>query len=343
MVDRLFGGKRIRTDARPSRLRAFFVLLTFPLLEQKMHNTHATTMKRKTRHLGTDTHSRAQHSFLVAATALWMLLSAPATAFQTKRRNPPGFARRTSTGVYRVFSTTRLSYQDSAGDDTVTQRGWWNPFPLAHQKPSKKKSDSVDQKQAVVDDYLEFLDRRYHRLHEEEEEPHAKFSAWKWLTQGSDDDNDDSVEPVKQPKTDDALYVLGVAGLASQKLLQKRHLPVPQAEQDRPEAAVDVPPSKVLDATVVTPSLASKILGLFQLIPLQRKKLLQYQSKKLHAIPRALLKTVRAGPGKAIRKVLDLGGGTRTVAITTTAVAAVLFFVVAPLAKAIVSEGAQHA
>ena len=94
----------------------------------------------------------------------------------------------------------------------------------------------MDQKQAVVDNYLEFLDRRYQRLHEEEEPRRdTKFSAWKWLTQGSDDS-----EPLKQQKTDDALYVLGVAGLASEKLLQKHQLPVPESKQQRQEASASM-------------------------------------------------------------------------------------------------------
>merc|ERR1711957_460682 len=83
--------------------------------------------------------------------------------------------------------------------------------------------------------YLEFLDRRYKRPHSDEKEERAKakqqdskrksFSAMDWLTNGGKD-NADIVTSTREQQ-EDALYVLGVAGLASTKLLQKHHLPSP--------------------------------------------------------------------------------------------------------------------
>ena len=61
---------------------------------------------------------------------------------------------------------------------------------------------------------------------------------------------------------------------------------------------------------MVTPSIASKIFGTFQMIVLQRKMLLRYQSQKVRALAIVFMKTLRAGPGKAIKKFLEVGGGT---------------------------------
>lgn len=68
--------------------------------------------------------------------------------------------------------------------------------------------------QANVDDYLVFLERRYQRLNDENPPSEHTFLAWNWLLE---------TKSTKERQMDhkNALHILGVANLASQKLLQK--------------------------------------------------------------------------------------------------------------------------
>lgn len=101
------------------------------------------------------------------------------------------------------------------------REGWWNSlFSL-----SVHEGGSGLKKQENMDKYLEFLDRRYNRLHSDESHGVNKnkggiSTAWNWLfetTLGTEP------KPISltQAMHDDALYVLGVAELASERLLQK--------------------------------------------------------------------------------------------------------------------------
>ncbi len=89
-------------------------------------------------------------------------------------------------------------------------------------------------KQGVLDDYLESIDRRYKRLHEKDggdnvNGPSGFTSALQWLKQGSES----SSELEEQRKREDAIYVLGLADLASTSLLQRHHLPIPESKRNK--------------------------------------------------------------------------------------------------------------
>lgn len=100
-----------------------------------------------------------------------------------------------------------------------------------------------DKQQYVLDEYLESIDRRYKRLHEDEESslssstlsPKATHenggftNALQWLKHSSDSSTISEIE--KQRQKDDAIYVLGLADLASKKLLQRHHLPIPESKK----------------------------------------------------------------------------------------------------------------
>jgi len=83
--------------------------------------------------------------------------------------------------------------------------------------------------QFVVDKYLESIERRYKRVHQsetnEDQSNRGFTSAWSWLTANKSSLDEEHIERT----TDDALYVLGLADLASARLLQKHHHPVTQA------------------------------------------------------------------------------------------------------------------
>jgi len=81
--------------------------------------------------------------------------------------------------------------------------------------------------QIIVDEYLESIDRRYKRVHENDRSQRSFTSAWAWLA--ADEYSLKEEEKLRNEK--DALYVLGLADLASVRLLQKHHLPVAQSQQ----------------------------------------------------------------------------------------------------------------
>jgi len=84
---------------------------------------------------------------------------------------------------------------------------------------SSQKDDQND-----VDDYLEYLSRRYNRVHQNEsksdESPKGFYSALAWL----------NAHEIKD-QTEDALCVLDLAKLASKRLLHKHHLLVKKSKQ----------------------------------------------------------------------------------------------------------------
>jgi len=116
----------------------------------------------------------------------------------------------------RSSSRTALAYSNGIHNtETPTRGGFWsNMFPSHRRQVSEQDG---------VDEYLEFLDRRYNRLRvEEKESSPVRISAWGWLM----DDNNKAhpiAEEMRKQKSD-ALYVLGVAELASEKLLQKHQI-----------------------------------------------------------------------------------------------------------------------
>mmetsp|Transcript_17758 Transcript_17758/g.40991 ORF Transcript_17758/g.40991 Transcript_17758/m.40991 type:complete len:377 (-) Transcript_17758:158-1288(-) len=142
---------------------------------------------------------------------------------------------------------TRLHFSDNISSNTTIESGWWRRLFQASHLPNRspkttssscdKQSNTESEEQESVDTYLEFLDKRYRRLHCDDVKEDKTllqqrlgskskpFSAMDWLTSGGNDNtNAVTTSPEQQA---DALYVLGVAGLASQKLLQKHHLPNP--------------------------------------------------------------------------------------------------------------------
>lgn len=81
--------------------------------------------------------------------------------------------------------------------------------------------------QFVVDKYLESIDRRYKRVHQMDtrEGQRGFTSALSWLTAKKTSLKEEQI----QRSADDALHVLGLADLASARLLQKHQLSVTQA------------------------------------------------------------------------------------------------------------------
>jgi len=176
----------------------------------------------------------------------------------------------------------------------------------------------------------------YSRLHEDEiQEPATNvFSAWKWLHSGASSTttkDEPSILPV-QPATrqeQDALYALGVAGLASKKLLQKHRVSSDQlrdasVKEDAVAAKVESSRHKMFDR-------ATRVV---QTIAATRQSLHKFQSHKM----RGAAKSVVRAPFVLGRKVFALGGGRHTVGVTATVAVALVFVLAKPVAHFVANE-----
>jgi hypothetical protein len=283
--------------------------------------------------------------------SLILSFASKATAFQLSPREPFALLHRgavpdTSTEVYgrqnypRKTTSTRLQYRDGNEDpQAVKTSKWWNSV-FSSQSDSGNEQDGVDA-------HLEFLDRRYNRLHEEvkQEKP---FSAINWLLQGQGKEGD--ILPSQQEK-EDALYVLGVAGMASEKLLQKHpHLnadkevstlkkatPVPIEALDALAASSeDVTFGHLMIKKVLVP-----IVRLLYFVHRRKQMFLNVQYKRVgHFVGKTGKTTIRAllnAPTKAFEVILEIGGGKANI-VSTLAIASTLFLLTRPLMQAVVTE-----
>lgn len=276
--------------------------------------------------------------------------------------------------------STVLQYRGSDEESSEAGSGmplgrWWSNFLPSVTATRTIAGHSEDDKQEVVDEYLEFLNRRYNRLHSDEVEDSSKpFSALNWLLQGSSQgrDTNDLVPTEKQQS--DSLYVLGVAGLASQKLLQRHHM-TPQQQQESTsanspevdmdvttegksssksvrapaqsakEAAVEADYYKVSDSSKIGTIVAAKavpILRRLRYMERRRQLLVRELNLKLQvavtAIFKTLVKTLIYGPINTVKTVLEIGGGKKSLALAFT-VAYATILILRPVLQAAVTEG----
>jgi hypothetical protein len=129
---------------------------------------------------------------------------------------------------------------------------WWTSAKSNRAiEQAAKAAENDEKKQLVLDEYLESIDRRYKRMHKydrmrkakanavsldssnggrrrryQEQDPDTVTSAWQFLLQ-----QDPASQVEEQRKQEDAIYVLGLANLASKRLLQKHNLPIPTSDE----------------------------------------------------------------------------------------------------------------
>lgn len=99
-----------------------------------------------------------------------------------------------------------------------------------------------EEQQVILDKYLESIDRRYKRIHQRERQnlSDGVGNAWQWLMSGQKTESSVSIE---ERRKEDAIYVLGLANLASKSLLEKHQLPIPKSKiqtQSLQTAAIDI-------------------------------------------------------------------------------------------------------
>jgi len=231
---------------------------------------------------------------------------------------------------------------------------------------------SVNKEQENVDAYLEFLDRRYRRLHcddREEEESKVKqkdasnsnnlktFSAMDWLTNGGK--NNANVVSSTREQQEDALYVLGVAGLASQKLLQKHPNSSRQSRDQASSPAIEkvvelkeqiddvieVNDSKSLETEMyrlIVNKFVFPIVRVIYLAQEQKRMIIKMIQQPVTSLATkatdALVNTFVQGPKSVLNAVLTIGGGRQNI-LRTIAVGYATMIVFRPLLQAIFAEG----
>lgn len=237
-----------------------------------------------------------------------------------------------------VSSHSQAKSKASQMDDDASEQSGWFPWNKQQEQQQNKQEEPSEDEQAV-DEYLEFLDRRYRRLHADEtrnDQLKAGFSAWNWLKQ---DQVTDVISSEQTQKQEDALYVLGVAGLASKRLLQKHQISAEDAQQkmeaaEMPMVDVQAPIESMVPSTK-SAFLLNEASHVLACVAQTRKSLHQFQSDKL----RSAVLLAKHGPGKLAKKVWQLGGGKYTVRRTLSTVVLLTFIVARPLAQLIASEG----
>ena len=177
-----------------------------------------------------------------------------------------------------------------------------------------------DDEQQKVDEYLEFLDKRYHRLHDVEAKrvslKAAKtFPVLDWLiVNGQKDASYDS-----DLTHENALYVLGVAELASTRLLQKHHIPVKGPDR---HPAIDT-----MAYTIPLQSRQSHLFGdltkpttsVLDSIRAHRRALIAFQGKQLKNLFGLGITMVLQAPTKlahTLKAIWKHGGGRKTSALS---------------------------
>mmetsp|Transcript_41612 Transcript_41612/g.99763 ORF Transcript_41612/g.99763 Transcript_41612/m.99763 type:complete len:410 (-) Transcript_41612:277-1506(-) len=353
-----------------------------------------------------------------------MLSSSPSPISSNSKRTP---SRRN--GVRSTTTRTQLRYADfddgdehrrnTAGTAAGSTRRWAlrDIMPSSSSTPQTTTTTRTfststppvdEQQQENVDAYLEFLDRRYRRLHadetsapigaiaprtltssgpaaqrsQEQEKPQKKqqqartlksdddatlstkqsFPVLTWLLNGN---RSPDKEVLSRQQQEDALYVLGVAGLASEKLLQKHHQRVrvssTQLRADAASASASASTTVVeTNASVVSSddedygevvlqSTPTTVLVKRVLVPLVRG--LYIAQRRKAAIKQAVLSPLQAVLGKLWNKVqtnlqhprsflqslLEVGGGRHTI-IITMAIAYTAVVLVRPILQTIVTE-----
>ncbi len=291
-------------------------------------------------------------------------LSSPSSLSQTRRKH--------------TSIPTRLQFSDNASPGTTIESSWWRKLltsTLTSPKtitPERATPGAIEE-QENVDAYLEFLDRRYRRLHSDDEEEQKvesnhgntkPFSAIDWLTNGGNVNA--KIEATTREQQQDALYVLGVAGLASQKLLQKHHLQATANTSQAKVMSTDGSPSldkvvelkeqiddaiEVNDETKSLKAKANEVILNNVLLPLLRVIYLAQRQKQLivkmvqHVLTSVASKvtggamnTLSQGPRSILNAMLNIGGGKRNI-LRTMAIGYATIFVFRPLLSAMLADG----
>lgn len=224
---------------------------------------------------------------------------------------------------------------DNLGADLVrTKRNDWRQ----HLFPSSGLFPVTDQDK--VDEYLEFLDKRYHRLYDSNKSTKKQFAALNWLMGDADVTNTDSNDV---DQYENALFVLGVAELASDRLLQNLQIRVQQEKEQAVNEASGVIDSlsTSVDVSIKTKIAAENLIQagstVLSRISASRAALIGFQERQLARAFRFSFQTIAVGPVKAFSAIWNFGGGKKSITLTLSVLTAILVFL-GPLLQAVVKN-----
>ena len=160
--------------------------------------------------------------------------------------------------ISRTFSSSASQSQLQSSTRTATRSNKINSSTIRIRKTAEEEQDNVDT-------YLDFLDKRYRRVHARQQIQNQQntqqqqqkstasqpFSAMEWLLSGRTtpvaSNSESSTETaatiipglLPEDEEEDALYVLGVAGLASQKYLQAHKSYLSYLKKNKPKPPLE--------------------------------------------------------------------------------------------------------
>lgn len=228
------------------------------------------------------------------------------TAVRTKENRSPS-------QLNYISDRTSSDLADPSSSNSVSKTSphsqqWWNSIFGNREETNP------------ADEYLEFLDKRYNSIlkddsaQEPREASRTGFPVLNWLYQTGGADA--STRAQKDPE-EDALYVLGVASLASKKLLQKHNL-LPEKEAP----VVDTMAEPVMSESGAA---SARVSNLFRQVAHKREVFLRSQTRYAHLAISYTARSLLTGPVKALRKVYAVGGGHKTLALTLAIITALSF------------------
>ena len=295
-------------------------------------------------------------------------------------------------------ATQRMQHRQAVSSSTASLRNPAQDVPAAASdskrpgflsllaRPRRRKitarNNHTDVEHFKLDEYLEFIDKRYKRMHGSDygqkvssvslrrqasegskktfstktpsnakEEDNGISTAWNWLVQGSSTTEEDCEcdAACQEQKRQDALEVLGLAGLASAELLRKHQLPVPEEAAILPIGTATTGPSiasstKIIDVQLTTTSNTGRLslvatqhrlTRLTTLMALTIRSMLYKTMVTALLATKTLLSTLPA-------KVGEMAGGRKTVKMASAVALGVFCVVVKPLGLLALRAGGQN-
>lgn len=221
------------------------------------------------------------------------------------RRMASTSSSRTSSRTTINQETTQLSYRMGNEDDSRERQELHRKAVEGSDSPPRKwlwTGTQVPSEQMLLDKYLENIDRRYHRLHDDDKAGSISWT-WNWLM----------AQPSQpQGQEEDALRVLELADLASERLL-KQH----KRKQKKPTPVVDVVVSEE------RPSFWTALQ--------KRKTIVTLATRRtVHKMLRRSTQAMTKAPSSLVASVLSLSGAKKTGLV----ILSLLVFLLKPITQA---------
>jgi len=240
--------------------------------------------------------------------------------------------------LHRDTSSEESGGQRSGGrEQSRTKQNNWRQ----HLFPQDDHMTGSDQDK--VDEYLAFLDKRYHRLHESKQPSKVQFSIRNWLTGDAGVTTD--IDAINAQEN--ALFVLGVAELASDRLLQNLQINVQLEKEKAAKQAAEAHNgvinaqfciSSILDDSLVTKTTTATLIEagstVISRIGARRAAFVSFQNRQIDRALRFVVKAATVGPIKVASVIWKFGGGQKSIALTLSLLTTALFLLV-PLAQAV--------